>query len=167
MIRLRLPVFALAAIAMVAACDASDPVDNDANASGTLPPPANEAALNPEALPSLEENASNNGAAAPEAASKIPAALQGRWALTPGDCTSTRGDAKGLLTITADGLRFYESRAVPSGEIETDEDSISGTFSFTGEGQTWSKYQSLELQGQALVRSETSPTASYTYAKCT
>ena len=167
MIRFRLPVFAFTAIALVAACDSRDPVANDANASGVLPAPTNEAAPNPEAHPPPEASASNNAVATPAATSKIPAALQGRWGLTPGDCTSTRGDAKGLLTITGDLLRFYESRAVPSGQIEADEDSISGTFSFTGEGQTWSKNQSLQLQKQALVRTETNPTASYTYAKCT
>jgi hypothetical protein len=167
MIRFRLPVFALTAIVLVAACDSQDPVANDANASGVLPPPVNEAAPNPEAHPPPEANAPASNAELPAPASKIPVALQGRWALTPGDCTSTRGDAKGLLTITGDTLRFYESRAVPSGQIESDENSISGTFSFTGEGQSWSKFQSLQLKERGLVRTETNPTASYNYARCT
>ena len=44
-----------------------------------------------------------------DTATAIPASLHGRWGLTPADCTSTRGDAKGLLIVSADGLKFYES----------------------------------------------------------
>ena len=36
-------------------------------------------------------------------------ALQGNWGMVPADCTSTRGDNKGLLRITATTLQFYES----------------------------------------------------------
>ncbi len=93
--------------------------------------------------------------------------FHGRWGLTPGDCTSTRGDAKGLLIVAADKLTFYESRAVPKGNVETSADSFSADFAFTGEGQSWTRYQSLELQkGGKLVRTESGPMASYTYAQC-
>ena len=78
-----------------------------------------------------------------------------------------RGDAKGLLIISADDLRFYESRAVPASEIEASEDSISGNFAFTGEGQSWTQFQALKAQVNQLVRTETNPAASFTYAKCT
>ncbi|HEX2804208.1 MAG TPA: hypothetical protein VHN55_09565 [Sphingomicrobium sp.] len=96
----------------------------------------------------------------------MPAALHGRWGLTPGDCTSTRGDAKGLLVVTADRLQFYESRAVPAGDVDVSPDSISGDFSFAGEGQEWTKHLSLELQDKKLVRTERDPNASFTYARC-
>ena len=86
--------------------------------------------------------------------------------MTPGDCTSTRGDAKGLLIIEPQLLRFYESRAVPTADVQGDNTSASGTFQFTGEGQSWSKYESLQLQKTLLVRTESNPTASFTYAKC-
>src|SRR5512134_919075 len=39
----------------------------------------------------------------------IPAAFQGRWGMVREDCTSTRGDAKGLIVIDANGIKFYES----------------------------------------------------------
>jgi len=107
---------------------------------------------------------SGDTATAKEAA--IPAALQGRWGLAPGDCTSTRGDAKGLLTITPDRLRFFESVARPARNVETSANSISGDFDYQGEGMTWTKFQSLELQGAILVRTESSPMASFTYARC-
>ena len=92
--------------------------------------------------------------------------MQGRWGLTPGDCTSTRGDAKGLLLVSEDMLRFYESVARPAGTLETSTNSASGDFAFTGEGMNWKKYEALELQDGKLVRTESNPMASFTYARC-
>ena len=123
------------------------------NASGG--PPANQAA--PEPIPA-------DATASP--AADLPAALLGRWGMTPGDCTSTRGDAKGLLVVEPQLLRFYESRAVPTPDVQGDKTSAAGTFHFTGEGQTWAKYESLQLQKTLLIRTESNPTASFTYAKC-
>ena len=68
--------------------------------------------------------------------------------------------------VTPDRLIFYESRAFPSTGVESDGDSISGNFDFTGEGQAWSKYESLKRDRDKLTRTETNPAASYTYAKC-
>ena len=97
---------------------------------------------------------------------KIPASLHGRWGMTPADCTSTRGDAKGLLIVSADGLKFYESVAKPAGELKTSDDSASGDFAFTGEGMTWKKYEALEIQSNKLVRTESSPMKSFAYVRC-
>ena len=104
--------------------------------------------------------------AMPAPAARIPAALQGRWGLTPGDCTTMRGDAKGLLTVTPNDLHFYESRAVPAADVSVDGNSISGNFVFAGEGQNWSKFEALKLDHKVLVRTETNPSASFSYAKC-
>ena len=98
---------------------------------------------------------------------RIPAAFHGRWALTPRDCTSPNGDTKGLLIVAADSLRFYEAQAKPAGELKRTADSVSGDFAFTGEGQRWKKYEALELQSNKLVRTESDPMRSYTYARCT
>ena len=111
-------------------------------------------------------SAGEGGTTSPPAEGAIPVALRGRWGLTPGDCTSTRGDAKGLLVVTANELKFYESRAVPSPAAEVDSDSIVGNFAFTGEGQSWTRFERFELQRHALVRTESNPAASYSYAKC-
>ena len=140
----------------------------DANDTAALPAPADANVSNPTgAPPPANSSASPQPAAgtAPAVAS-IPAAFHGRWGLTPGDCTSTRGDNKGLLTITATELRFYESRAVPTANTQSTSDSFSADFSFTGEGMTWKKYQTLERRGTELVRTESNPMASFTYAKC-
>jgi hypothetical protein len=124
-----------------------------ANANGA--PPANRAAAEV-----------TQASAAAEPAVKLPAAMLGRWALAPGDCTSTRGDAKGLLVVAPQELRFYESRAVPTPDVQVDARSAAGTFHFTGEGQRWAKYEALQLQKTMLVRTESNPTASFTYARC-
>ena len=151
-----------------AACEQRDPVAKEANDVAGLPAPADANVSDPSGAPppanSSAEAAPGTGAA--DAAAAIPTLLHGRWGLTPGDCTSTRGDNKGLLTITADGLRFYESRAVPVGHVNISADSFSAEYAFTGEGMSWKKYQTLELQDDRLVRTESNPTTSYTYARC-
>ena len=68
--------------------------------------------------------------------------------------------------ITPNDLRFYESRAVPAEDLGADKTSIAGNFAFTGEGQSWTKYEALKVEKQTLTRTETKPTASFSYAKC-
>lgn len=154
----------IALAVFLAACSAQDPVDNQAGNTAGLPAPSMPA---PDATGERPTNDAAPASSAPAAAgAKIPAALHGRWGLGPNDCTSTRGDAKGLLLVTPDELRFYESRAVPAAGARTGADSISGDFTFTGEGQTWTKFMALELQQDGLVRTESNPMASFTYAKC-
>ena len=162
--RARLPCLCILLIAAVAACGKPDPVANGANAVTSLPATANRAAPTPAGGP--PPTAAPAASASPTRTAPIPAALQGRWGLTPRDCTSPLGDAKGLLVINGRELRFYESRAVPSPGVAVDSDSITGNFAFSGEGQSWTKFESFELRNHALVRTQSSPAASYTYAKC-
>ena len=162
--RVRLPYLSIALVAAVAACGRPDPVANGANAVAAVPAAANEAAPTPAGGPPPATAAP--GSARPARSTPIPAALQGRWGLTPGDCTSALGDAKGLLVINNRELRFYESRAVPSPGVAADDDSISGNFAYTGEGQSWTKFETFELRNNSLIRTESNPAASYTYAKC-
>jgi hypothetical protein len=160
---MRLSLIACVLLLATAACSKRDPVADGANAAASLPP-VNHAGPDPHGAP--PEKGAEPATALPEPAATIPEALQGRWGLTPADCTSTRGDAKGLLTITAGELRFYESRAIPTADVHGDATSISGSFDFTGEGQSWTRFQALDLQKQKLVRTESNPPASFTYAKC-
>jgi hypothetical protein len=162
-------VIGAAAAAVLTACSASGPVAKDAKntvgvASTNTPAPAANATGAPPAN-QLEADAAPTRTAG-DVPSKLPAALHGRWGLAPMDCTSTRGDAKGLLVIGPQELRFYESRAIPTGDVQTDSSSASGTFKFTGEGQNWTKYEALHVQRNLLIRVESNPTASFTYAKC-
>lgn len=160
---IRVPILSCLVVVSIAACsNQADPVDDRANHSIGLPD-INATAPSASGEPHVETTPAKP---LPAPTAKIPAAFHGRWGLTPADCTSTRGDAKGLLVITADDLKFYESRAVPAAGARADGDSFSGDFAFTGEGQNWTKYQALRVKGAALARTETNPSASFTYAKC-
>lgn len=156
--------FVLMTMSWVVACSGSDPVADNA-ATVNVPATVNDPEPTPEGGPPPRDEAQPASAASAPAI-RIPASLQGRWALAPGDCTSKRGDAKGLLTVTADGLKFYESRAVPSSGVTADSDSITGNFAFTGEGQNWTKFVTFERRKDKLIRIESNPAASYSYAKC-
>jgi hypothetical protein len=102
---------------------------------------------------------------------QIPAALRGRWGLVPADCTSTMGDNKGLITIDAESIKFYEARAVLDVIKEVRESRVVASFDFTGEGQEWKLEETLELanDGKELVRTEQGTdaiTEPLRYAKC-
>ena len=111
------------------------------------------------------------GAVPQIAGTDIPRALHGRWGLVPADCTSTRGDAKGLIDIDAERVEFYESRALVE-MIETKEATmISARFAFAGEGQEWMREMQFSLSddGEKLVRTESGEGAipePLTYTRC-
>ncbi len=159
----RVPFISCALILAVVSCGRSEPVDKQAAKAAARLPDVNAPA--PSAIGEPHKN-TVPAKPLPPAATKIPAALQGRWGLTPADCSGDPSAAKGLLLVTPDELRFYESKAVPSADVAADADSISGTFAFTGEGQSWSRYEALKLNSNVLTRTEIKPTASFSYAKC-
>jgi hypothetical protein len=105
---------------------------------------------------------SGNGAIANEAS--IPAQYQGRWGMVPADCTSTRGDAKGLIAIGDKTIRFFESTATLKEQRPTIPEAFSGLFAFTGEGQSWTKVITLSRSGDTLKRAEEG--ANYSYRRC-
>ena len=160
----------LAFALLVAGCDKRDPVADGADNTAGLPSPDKVAGAR-DGTPSVDGSAPTNVATVPAkapaaSAAAIPDALHGRWGLTPADCTSTRGDTKGLLVVSRDGLTFYKSRAVPARNVSTSNDSIGADFAFTGEGQSWTKFETLQIRKAKLVRTESSPMASFTYARC-
>ena len=123
--------------------------------------------VEPSASPEILESAS-----ASSTPNDIPLAVQGRWGLVPADCTSTRGDAKGLLVIDATTLTFYESRAVLGAVEDVDNDGIEATFAFTGEGQEWTLDLDLQVEdgGNTLIRKDTGEGAApepLKYTRCT
>jgi hypothetical protein len=163
---------ALAFALVLAGCNARDPVAEGANNTAGLPSLDNVAGAR-DGKPSADGSAPSNVATVPAtapaaaAAAAIPAALYGRWGMTPADCTSTKGDTKGLLLVSRDRLVFYESRAVPARNVRISNDTISADFDFTGEGQSWTKFETLQLKMDRLVRTESSPMASFNYVRCT
>jgi hypothetical protein len=156
---------ACATALVIGACSKRDPVAVNARVSN-LPLSANENTPDPAGLPPASTVGRASAAQGPASAVSIPPDLRGRWGLSPADCTSAVGDRKGLLIVTADGLRFYESRAVPLPDAETAGGTINGNFQFTGEGESWTRYEALKRNGDKLTRTETNPPASYTYAEC-
>jgi hypothetical protein len=120
--------------------------------------PAPEASATPTdaASPAAIEATATPAVVAPEVPPlrRVPAAFHGRWGLVPADCTSTRGDAKGLITITADAIQFYESVARPVALTAVGGRRLDGNYAASGEGQTWTLLQRLELgaDGKTLTR---------------
>jgi len=94
----------------------------------------------------------------------IPAHYRGRWGMVAADCTSTRGDAKGLITIGDTSIRFYEAVANLKEQRPAIATSYSGLFAFTGEGQNWEKVMTFTRTGDTLKRAEEAGT--FTYKRC-
>ena len=117
-----------------------------------------------EVLPPSEGN--GVASTAPEAlpANVIPAQYRGRWGMVPADCTSTRGDNKGLVTIGDTTIQFYEATATLKEQRPAIATSFSGEFAYTGEGQEWTKVETLTRTGDTLKRADDE--GSFTYARC-
>ena len=157
---------------LLAACQPEPPSTNDAT---TAQQQADAPVRNIEDVPVDETAAAaageNDGAppvgsakSEPAQPATIPVAFQGRWGMVPADCTSTRGDAKGLLVIDAAKLSFYESRATPRRITASTSDRVEGVFAFTGEGQEWTANVALARQGGTLIREEEG--RRFTYKRC-
>ena len=98
------------------------------------------------------------------AAAVIPAQYRGRWGMVAADCTSTRGDAKGLIVIGDRIVRFYESTATLKEQRPAIAEAFSGLFDFSGEGERWTKVMTFVRTGDRLKRSQDD--GSFTYRKC-
>ena len=142
-------------------------IDNDAaspTANGVLPA---DAATQPDARTMNAENA----AASATGSNLIPTAFRGRWGLAPADCTSTKGDAKGLLTIADTRLTFYESKGTFVKMLGATATSFDARYSFMGEGQTWKRTERLKLVDGKLQRRTDAepgqePPVNLTYSRC-
>lgn len=142
-------------------------IDNSVNA-------AEAANADIEMLPPSEEGgapAETNEADAPAntdepatGAAVIPAQYRGRWGMTANDCDPRRSDNKGLITIAERTIRFYESTATLKEQRPAIATSFSGTFGFTGEGQTWEKAVTLTRTGNVLKRADDE--GNFTYNRC-
>ena len=94
----------------------------------------------------------------------IPAQYHGRWGMVPADCTSTRGDNKGLITVGDKAVRFFEAVATVKERRPSTGTSYSGLFSFTGEGQNWEKVMTFTRTGDRLKRAEEA--GEFAYTRC-
>lgn len=142
------PRFALGcwAVLALAACSETKqpaPVSTAAAVDAAPAMPSASAAPTPSASPTRAEKS-------------IPLALRGRWGMVPGDCTSTRGDNKGLITIGATSIRYYESVAKLAKVSERSETALRASYAFTGEGMEWQRELGLKLLdgGKVLNKQE-------------
>jgi len=127
-----------------------------------------------------EENVAGNAVAnetvaAPEApapaettAKALPASFVGRWGMVPNDCDPSRDDAKGLMEISPEMLRFYESRGTVKSVTVVSPEKVTADVGFSGEGQTWEKVVTLILadNGAVLVREESEMPQPFRYQRC-
>jgi len=128
---------------------APQPSDTAGAEAGDAAPSPGASEIAPE--PSGSEAASLATVTAMDA---IPEGIRGRWGLVPKDCNGDPAAAKGLLVVSGNQLKFYESVAKLGKIKEADASHIRAAFAYSGEGQTWSLENVLELQdgGKTLVR---------------
>lgn len=157
----RLPcIYALAAL--LASCGQPEAEQNNLAAADidVLPPDESVATPSDDLANGAVENAANGVQQA------IPAALHGRWGLTANDCQPGRSDAKGLVTVAADRINFYESVARPQ-TIRTSTDTrIEGAFAFTGEGMNWTSPMIWSVEDGKLVRVDSERDSRLVYTRC-
>ena len=132
----------------------------------TLPPDDSSAAAQgtPAATPMTE-------ATSAKLPTQIPAQFHGRWGINRADCTSTRGDNKGLLTINDTRLTFYESRGTIDKVLGATTSSFDARYGFTGEDQTWQRTERFKLVNDKLQRRTDAepgqePPVNLTYERC-
>lgn len=106
------------------------------------------------------------GAASLGSLKAIPDAFRGRWGMVPNDCDPKRDDAKGLVEIGSDSMKFYESRAKLTKVSAASPEKIEAEFAFTGEGQNWTKVETLTLTGSSNTLTRTEDGGAFTYKRC-
>jgi hypothetical protein len=159
--------FAIALLLPLAACGGGGPVSEQANNVGGLP----DVETNPPDEMTGAGDAEPGTSATPAApvgksAVQIPAVFHGTWGSNPIDCDPTSPNSDAILHIDANGLRFAGSTARPIANVDATPNFVSGDFEFTGGGNTYRRFQSLQLRDKQLVRTESGPNASYTYIRC-
>ena len=156
--RLILP---LATLALLAACNSNEPeapaapASESAEASSAPSPPPAPSVATPADFTAMD----------------LPPALHGRWGMVAADCEPGRADAKGLLEIGPRRLKFYESVGTLAKLTEMEPTRIRGAFNFMGEGMTWDRDVTLDVQdgGKVLIRREYGDNAEpgpFRYTKC-
>lgn len=165
-------VLALALGACQQPTDANIAIDNQVNAAEaanaeieTLPPSEESGAPAPtgNATVSPLNEAEDDPEDSPSTA-VIPAQYRGRWGMNVNDCDPRRSDNKGLMTVRPNSIRFYESTASLQEQRPAIATSFSGTYSFTGEGQSWERVVTLTRTGNTLKRADNE--GSTTYTRC-
>ncbi len=141
------------AFLLLAGCGDGSPVAKEAGQGG---PPAS-AVISEEESPAVVDR---RGPGA------IPASLHGLWAMSPADCARPTAGPEAFIEVRGDELRFPGMTARPTGDAKTTDRSIGGQFAFEDKEKRWTRFQSLQLRGDTLVRTQSDPMMSFTYARC-
>ena len=154
----------------LAACGDSERLGNEAavaNAQSdieTLPPDESIATPSEDLVDGAIDKPLANSSAA--AAGRLPPALYGRWGLTAADCASDQPN-RGVMTIAANGVRFFNSLAKPTATAQSGPNGIRGEFAFFGEaGRTWTGPLSLTVQDNKLTRIDSEADSRQVYTRC-
>ncbi|HKX76975.1 MAG TPA: hypothetical protein VJM34_00440 [Novosphingobium sp.] len=156
------PAILLCALGALALSACSKEAEPSAPAATEAAPSVSEAPVTaaPSAMPTEDAAVAN----------EIPEVLQGRWGLVEADCEEGRPDAKGLMVVSADRLKFYEAVARLGKIADRTDSKVRAAFAFTGEGQTWHQDMLLETKGDGiLLRRDYGPDAlpePLTYQRC-
>ena len=152
----------LALVAAVAGChDDATPThqDNEAAAAIDNAIAANSTAAQIQGLPVPQPTAH-------ALAYQIPTSFVGRWGMTPADCDPDGSAVKGLMTITDDSLKFWESKGNVQQIARRSPYDITLTLAMTGEGQSWTSTTRLVLDAAATELVRTEESRSYRYRRC-
>jgi hypothetical protein len=155
-------VTALALFVAAAAChDDATPThqDNEAAAAIGNAIAANSTAAQLDGLPVPQPTAH-------ALAYQIPTSFVGRWGMTPADCDPDGPAVKGLLTITDDSLKFWESKGNVQQIARRSPYDITLELAMTGEGQSWTSTTRLVLDAAATELVRTDNSHSYRYQRC-
>jgi len=148
-------------IVLVGCHDSATPTHQDNEAASAIDNAiaANSAAAQLQGLPVPQPTAH-------ALAYQIPTSFVGRWGMTEADCDPDGSAVKGLLTITDDSLKFWESKGSVQQIVRHSPYDITLELAMTGEGQSWTSTTRLVLDAAAteLVRSDNSH--SYRYQRC-
>ena len=106
------------------------------------------------------------GAPAPNPKTAIPSTMHGRWGLARADCAGESGVTKGLIAISAENIRFYNSVATPLRTHEISPRGIRAEFAFLGERGTWTGPMFWAVEGRTLVRIDSEADSRLVYTRC-
>lgn len=80
---------------------------------------------------------------------RIPPAFVGEWNALPADCGTSRNDSR--LRIAPDRITYWESSGPVTAVRITAPGAIEVRLQLSGEGETWTRIERLELQGDVLT----------------
>lgn len=158
-------VLAAAVVLALSACSRNDEDEQGSATSQSAQPPT------ADTPPAADVPTTAAPSAAAQPGGTIPQSLRGRWGLVAADCTSTHGDAKGLMEVGATTLTFYESRATLKTVRAAEPTRLRAAYAFTGEGQEWTLDVDLRTwnDGAQLIRQDRGADAlpgPLTYTRC-